>query len=392
MSLPVGEISRIVIFFTFFVISWGWLVFVLLKIYAIIVPGLRKLFYIFIVHLVILYPMMILYLVRPVWTAGMAGIYHSVPILCHAHTRLGGICYVFSLYMPTLFNFCKIKFYFEVFGETSSTRMQSNVVFSLTILLLFFLLLGVIRSKSDPFIENDTRLCFKFPDFWVTAVLSILWFIVNAYTMFVSFRHRSKRHPLYPILEPQMKVNIYVVPVLFLSTAIARLLPVVVHYGNYGDMAFKTFTKTMPALVDHLLNSCVMYWFLFGNAEINFMLDENLTNTQNTRQIVDSRSRSRSPGSPEPEHWISFTGVHPVRLDEEFIFNNNLQSLIIPQHLQQRQKELYHQRQLWEKSWSSELSLSRHNTLTPTYNPFSNNSQTSEGIVVNFQPHDELTE
>ena len=46
-----------------------------------------------------------------------------------------------------------------------------------------------------------------------------------------------------------MKVNIYFVPGLFLSTAIARLFPVMVDYGNYGDMAFKIFTKTMPALV-----------------------------------------------------------------------------------------------------------------------------------------------
>jgi len=330
--------------------------------------------------------MIILYLIRPIWTSGMAPIYHNFPIFCHIHTRLGSCCYVLSIFMPTLFNFFKIEFYFEVFGTTRNSKMEISIVWSLTIILFFFLCLGVVRSKSAPFIEKNTLLCFKLPDFWITASISFLWLIVNGYTMLVSFRNWSESHPLYPTLEPQMKVNAYVVPGLCLSTAFARLFPILVDYGNFGDMGFRTFTKTMPAVLDHLLNSCVMYWFLFGNAEIHFMQEETPSNN-GKEYIADSRSRSRSwTRSPEQVQWISFTGAHPVKLDEKYIYENNLQSLIIPQHMQRKQKQLYHHRHFWE-SYSSadyELSTSR--------NSISNNLQYSGDNVEMFQPHYDLTE
>merc|ERR1719300_2288646 len=105
--------------------------------------------------------------------------------------------------------------------------------------------------KSRPYIENNTRLCFQYPNGWSVIVLSmILWCIINGYTTYKSFRYHSLRDQV-PGLEKEILVNMYVAPLISFTTLIARALPPFLdaYAGDYG-MAARTFTRTMPALID----------------------------------------------------------------------------------------------------------------------------------------------
>jgi len=343
--MTAGEIWRIVIFFTFFAAACGWLVFVKNNSYPIMHPGLRKLFYSFVMHLIILYPLIILCCIRPIWKPSMAPIYVKIPILCHIHTQLTHVFYVFSLYISTLFNFYKIKFYYEVSEKKNTIEFRTILFFA--ILLLLSLLFLVIMSVSSSEIEI-TGSCYKYPSFWIVGIVVILWLEINLHTIYASLQHRYTTHPRYPSLQTQIQLDVYLLPCTLLSTVIARLLPFIIYnihdYGNYDE-----FATHMCVLVDHFLNSCVMYWFLFGNGETNFFQNEEVIDNR-----ADSQSRSRQP---DVDFWISFTGSQPVQLDHHWIFNNNLTSLAVPNR---HQRDLYCNRQVWERSVEYEFSRSRH--------------------------------
>jgi len=100
--------------------------------------------------------------------------------------------------------------------------------------------------------------------------------------------------------------------------------------------------RMMPPVIDNLLNSFMMYWFIFGNANMIFLVSEERSKGSNESE-VNSHSRSRS-ASLGDSNWISFTGSHPVRLDRDYIITHKLESLVIPQHVKLLQRHHYNKR------------------------------------------------
>jgi len=353
-----ADAERMVFFFSFFLflfVALIWLVHVIRNSYSIIVPGLRKLYIIFIFHLIIMYLMLVLYLLRPGWKANMADLYSGNPHLCHLHGRVSALLFLLSILAPTLFNMYKIMFSSshlppltsdKLTQDEDATQTKDQKIWSLGIWVIHIafgnlcLVCGsaLIFMTTTPYIEGDVTACSPEPSEWMTIMIlsMVLWCIINGYTTYKSFRYHSLRDKV-PGLEREIIVNMYVAPLISFTTMISRLLPPFLDaYAGEYSMTARTFTRTMPALLDNLLNSYVMYWFLFKNTEVRFMEDHYQDLTKSPSNASKSRSRS-----PDQEYWISFTGAHPVQMNYDFIVENNLQSLIIAQDLHKRQCILY---------------------------------------------------
>merc|ERR1719471_2817067 len=106
---------------------------------------------------------------------------------------------------------------------------------------------------------------------------------------------------------------------LFITTLIARLSGIVFDEKRDG-MGLSIFFMTMPPMIDHLLNSIVMYWFLFENADEDFLSGEIKKRTEMHQHVFSiDMDESWSRAISEGETWVGLSGTHPVKLDWAYI-------------------------------------------------------------------------
>jgi len=322
-------------------ISIFWLLFVLWNIYFIVLPGTKRLYQIFLVHLFAHLLILFINCVRPVWNLDMFPIYFRVPTLCHIYSRVSTFLGVFMIFPPTLFGYYKIKLYVQIV-ETGRDFLNWQVkLVAIGIISLFIsIILATITQDSGPHLKDGVRLCFKYAPGWNILLITILWFLVNTYITYVCIRFKDMIGQHIPQISHQMLLNVYVLPPLFLTTLIARFIPTMT--DSSGSPELRHFMRIVPPVIDNLLNSFMMYWFIFGNANMTFLVSEERPLGEDESE-ASSGSRSRSP-SQFDANWISFTGTHPVRLDRDYIISHQLESLVIPQHMKLLQRKHYNKR------------------------------------------------
>jgi len=322
-------------------ISIGWLLFVLWNVYFIVLPGTKRLYQIFIFHLFGHFLILFMFCFRPVWDLDMFPIYFRVPVLCHIYSRVSTFLGVVMIIPPTLFGYYKIKLYVQI-AETGRDLLHWQVkLVAVGIISLFIsIIIATITQDSGPHVKDGVRLCFKYAPGWNVLLITTLWFLVNTYITYVCIRFKDMLAEDIPQISRQMLLNVYVIPPLFLTTLIARFIPTMT--DSSGSPAFRHFMRIIPPVIDNLLNSFMMYWFLFGNANMAFLISEERPRGDDESE-ANSKSRSRSPSRLDST-WISFTGTHPVRLDRDYIISHQLESLVVPQHVKLLQREHYNKR------------------------------------------------
>jgi len=322
-------------------ISVCWLLFVLWNVYFIVLPGTKRLYQIFIVHLLGHFLILFIACVRPVWNLDMFPIYFRVPTLCHIYSRVSTFLGVFMIFPPTLFGYYKIKLYVQIAETGRDFLHRQEKLVAIGIMSLFIsIILATITQDSGPHLKDGVRLCFKYAPGWNVLLITTSWFLVNTYITYVCIRFKDMLGQHIPQISRQMLLNVYVIPPLFLTTLIARFIPTLT--DSCGSPELRHFMRIVPPVIDNLLNSFMMYWFIFGNANMAFLVSEERTIGEDESD-GNSKSRSRSP-SRYDANWISFTGTHPVRLDRDYIISHQLESLVIPEHVKLLQRKHYNKR------------------------------------------------
>lgn len=336
--------------------------FVVRTMFIIILPGLQKLFLLFVVHLVVFFFSLMLSLSRPAWTNDMGSMYWENAALCHFYGRTATILGMASLVIPTLFGYLKIFTYVEIVGKEGALQKQVLVLRYTIVLWIFVCFLNVFFTDSSRQVIEGVQLCFQYPPLFCVGATTVLWLGINGFILYVCFQYRDLRNSSIPHLEHQMHLNLYVIPFIFFTTFIARLVGVC---NDSDNMTLVLFLRMMPKMLDDFLNSWVMYWFLFGTkseimqrppassrniAAIEMTIKERQKERRKMCQSVvmknvmvkhqksvhsheDSISRSRSPEGVE--QWVSLPGIHPLRL---VVKNETFEDMLIPPQLLEKQR------------------------------------------------------
>jgi len=342
-------------YIVFICVSCLWLFYVIRNTYLIILPGLKQLFMIFITHFCFMYIHLIHVLIRPAWQLNMASYFWDSQVLCHMYGRLGTFFGMVSLVLATLFGFCKVRVYVQFMDKPNCVCMQMRILSCILFLWIATCTLSVIRTNSNRHITNGVKLCFRYPDPWLVQTVAFLWFLINAYIMCFCIIKRNLLLEKFPDVSHQMRLNLYVIPGIFVSTFISRLIGWY-YDSQHSDKQVGLFLRIMPVQMDNLLNNAVMYWFLYGNAKLDFLSRSETEAASLPGRLAVSKSRSRTPMQTPERHWVSLTGIHPVSMTLEEIFANDLQSLMVPTSMRRRQIGMF------KNSWV-ELSKSSSRTV-----------------------------
>lgn len=361
-----------VFWIVFAIVLCSWCIHLLRNGYVIILPGLRVLFVIFVTHLGYLYVQFFMTFARPAWSADQSAIYWKYPVLCHVYGRLSSFLGMASLIFSTLFGFCKIRVYAQISDKPEELTIQMSFLQFTIAIWIASCIVAVVMTGTGKIMVDDVRLCFEYPPAWSIFTVTVLWFVINCYIIYVCFKYRNLRHVAIPNLQHQMLLNIYIIPAIFFSTLFLRLVGIWYDSTNPTNADLKNFLRVMPPCVDNLLNSYVMYWFLYGKSQSRFLR----RSTQSASPLEDapyrwSQSRSRSL-SDMGNRWVTFYGFHPVRMNNETIESHNLQHMIIPDEVRERQIVLYQSRWCHSTSVSDEVPLDfsrTPSTTGPTFDP-----------------------
>jgi len=332
-------------------VSCAWLFHVIRNMYPIILPGLKSLFMTFVAHSCFMYFQLLHVLIRPAWQLNMASYFWDNKVLCHIYARLGTLFGTFSVFLATLFGFFKLRVYVQFLGKANCVRMQMRMLSFFLLVWVAFCILSVILTSSERRITDGVKMCFRYPDQWLITTLTLHWFFINAYIVCFCIVKRNSLET-FPNISHQMRLNLFIIPLIFVTTFITRLI------GVYYELQFSNkhvalFLRVMPVALDNLFNNVVMYWFLYGNAKLDFLSSPETEAVSLQRRFAISKSRSRTPMNTPERHWVSLTGMHPVSMTLEEIFENDLQSLMVPISMRKRQIAMF------KNSWANvELSKS----------------------------------
>jgi len=328
--------SWIIVAYALMLSSWIWILYVLRNSYVIIVPGLKKLYIIFILHTWTLIFWILFFFLRPVWTRNVATFYFDHPWICHLVFRTAAFSTVTSAFLQSLFGFYKILFYKEVFP--SDFKIRYNALKALLVAFFLFSLTIPLTVKTFPFKTDNTRHCMKNAPDVLFLICSCLWLLINSYTTYVSFLYYRLRDSAGDMLKRQIYLNMYIIPSIVFTSILARVVGlgyILDRLYQPNDETVRIFARMLPLVLDNFINNMFMYWFLFGSMETTFMTID--SSTSSSTRLSGSRSRSYSS---ENLLWISITGAHPVCMDADWVFQNGLESLILPDDLRRQQWSL----------------------------------------------------
>jgi len=257
----------IVIFCIVFLGNLCWYVFVFRNSYAIITPGLKPIYNVFIVHLISTLIFLVLATIGPVLST-----YWNTDALCHIYGKYIGCILTFHHFLITLFSYSNIQLYDELSRGRFFCYKCASVFGSVGMFLwCIVMVVQVIVSDSGPAYSNGTTVCFE-PNkyYYTTCVLSFL-LLVLLNTMFIVVICVFGDGGEYdiPELKYQLRINKTIVPLIWSSTVFSYIAFLVMapNLGNNGVwILFWSF-------VDNILNSMVMYWAIFGMGQNTEFMD-----------------------------------------------------------------------------------------------------------------------
>jgi len=349
MNIP--AFAAIVSSCVFFVFILSWFYFVLSNAYWIVLPGLKKVFYVFLAHSLFLSFAAIMAATRPFWQKEMAGYVWNNDAFCDIHGRFWTSCGLVGLFMTTLFSYFKMTLYVTLKENPGPciTAAKYSTIPGLILYALVFIIFFIF-TKSGPQKYEGMKVCATMNKHVVTlnSLSCIIFLALNLQMTLVFFTLRKLRSDDFPAIQHQMNLNLYVMPPIFFTSVFLTFVNVVIAQ-IWKNNAMPWITHI--GLADHIINNIIMYWSIFGYASHDFFGDPNdstsndflnieMVSNDDPEQIFDFEADSEI----EPEFWVCLPGAHPLKVTETVLERNNLRRFIVSRASRLRQIKAYKKR------------------------------------------------
>jgi len=309
--------------------------------YGIVVLGLRNLYFIFVLHSIIvtLYSGVVCSIL-PLWsdTWHDRQFIYSNKTSCQILGMILTFTFTFLNFLVALFGYFKIQFYKTFYNN----RQQRSLFRFIEIILVcwFFIQMPGRLIVFDSDLRDEQ--CF----YKVNAIAA--FFIVLMYAFFIvvhivifylTWKLRNVENEDFPRLRIQIKLNLFVVPVMFISSIILHgFAQIWIHSGGKNPVQY----LLLSSVSDQIINSMIMYvtiyvddtWAIASFLDLGF---------------VDflSPQESSLPSFPyekkikEEKFWIQVPGGHPIQAGWEEVDQHDIWSNVISDSSRINQSKKY---------------------------------------------------
>jgi len=325
--------------------NFFWYAFVFRNSYAIVTPGLKPVYNIFMVHLISTLLFVFISIIRPIlWS------YWDSDVLCHFSGKYFAVIFTFHHILITLFSYYKVQLYDELSrGRIHYFKYISAFGSSGIFMWCLTLVVQLIVSDTGPAYSNGTKVCFLTNElYYATGALSF-FFLVLLNSMFIAviciFGDETEFD--IPELQYQTRMNRTIVPLIWSSSVFAYIIFLVMaaNIGNNGVwILFWSFG-------DNVLNSIVMYWAIFGMSQNTDFLDTNQAEVYMNCSFSESLETELGSDTSDTTYkldqdfyWISLPGAHPIKVTRQLVIENDLTLYIVSKRKHLKQIRLYRKR------------------------------------------------
>lgn len=246
-------------------------------------------------------------------------------------------------FLVTAFGYTKVKMYLKLTDSTFYKNCTYRFLGGLLIIYGSAVLARFISTEAGQEEFKGVRLCTTPHIGGLEFLILLLFLSLNVSFLMIFYRLQDSQHESIPGLIPQMKLNLIVMPFIFLTTVILVTMNMiwVVQTKGYSPLFYLIST-----LIDNLVNNAVMHWSLFGNFQSEEFLDDaQLITRQDSEEISSSRMAVFSGDEYLPAYvWLSLPGAHPLKVKSSVVVDNGLEEYIIFEQKKIEQIRRYRER------------------------------------------------
>lgn len=325
-----------------------WLYYCIHHSFEIILQGLRRAYWVWLSHLVLLIVITVCWNVRPSWELHPQDFLYDNEWVCKIWGKVHAILYASSHFLVTIFSAYKAEIYFKIIWNRKWFVQAFKVLIWIGIIPVIAL---IIVYPVGPQRIDGYNVCMKLntvaQSLW--QVILIHWFCMNAVMNFIFWFYSNIPANVFPSLEHQTMINRRLIPIMFLSSLIILIAASVAKY--FTRNSWLPFALQTMHLLDIFLNNVVMYYTLFGHVgflqreadirrRLEYTADMNSTREEDVTAVCNVEVKN----SLEGYVYISLPGMHPIRVSLELVEEHELHEYIITKRKILRQIKKYRKR------------------------------------------------
>jgi len=255
------------LYLCFFILYIPWLGLVITTFFAYITPGLKRLYWIFLLHFLFSSIYVFLMVFRPGWNGNVVNKTYDSKVECYIMGFSLNFVVLVAWFLVTYFNYLKFDFYYALLKtELNLTRfgMRIAMVFYINSAIAFLLV-----EKHGPDHRHGYNNCGEtnIHGRFLYKLCTFLLFLINVVLAYTFVYYRKWRHEAIINIEHQLMVNVYLSPLLFFSTVICTILGILWQKkGMYKNGTYISI-HLFEHLVDCFFNNMLMYYYIFELVE-----------------------------------------------------------------------------------------------------------------------------
>ena len=317
-----------------------WRIFIHVNSYGIVIGGLRGPYFVFITHSFNIFAQIISSFIFFIVIYDDNNLRYN-ELTCWANGAALTFFVSFGNFLVSLFSFLKVRFY-EIFYQLNPTQRKlfAIVKFFFLCWFLFQIPVRVIIYEVD-FSESNYECDFhRSMETNITVGMMYVFFIgAHCITFSLTWQLRNVQNENIPKLRTQIKLNLYVVPLIFLSTIMLQgLAQFWVRFGRTQEFE----VLLLVFLCDQICNNMIMYatiyvddtWTLASIFDLGFI--DFLAPNSNDRRIPYEANINTTE-----KFWVCVPGGHPIQASWEEVEAHDIWSHVIKDASRISQNEKY---------------------------------------------------